>query len=72
MPESFLKVGAADGHNLFVVSMKIQQFVTKPEKRAVSYAVVFQNNPFRLMLEKPADRGTDRVFASQVLRPKKS
>src|ERR1700751_2564 len=51
--------------------ISLQHLFAKREKARVSQAIVFENDPFLLLIEEPGNRFAHRCAASKVLVPEK-
>lgn len=57
---------ARNHHNLFIITVRLQQGAAEPEKRQVGAAVIFKNDALFNMFEKPGDCGAYSLFAAEV------
>jgi hypothetical protein len=62
---------ARDRPDPVIFPVTLQQGFTEGKKRVVGEAIVLQDNPFLLLVEKPGNRLADRSPATEVLLPVK-
>ncbi len=71
MQASGQEIVPRNGPDFRLIPVTVEHLFAKREKGGVRQAIVFEDDPFFLLIEKPANRFADRGATSQVLVPEK-